>query len=89
MKILITGSTGMVGVNLCQHLKEEDEHALLTPSHKELDLLDQQAVNKYIKKSKPDLIIHLAAKVGGIQANINSPVEFLSLRMVLQTKISE
>jgi len=87
MKILITGSTGMVGVNLCQQLNMDTKYKLLTPSRKELNLLDRQAVYSYIKKSMPDLIIHLAAKVGGIQANINAPVEFLVENTLVNTHV--
>lgn len=77
MKIMITGSTGMVGRSLCRILNDEAKHELLTPSHKELDLLNKQDVGDYISTNKPDMIVHLAARVGGIQANIDAPVEFL------------
>ncbi len=46
MKILVTGSTGMVGTNLCESLSA---HSLLQPSRKELNLLNQQEVYSYIK----------------------------------------
>ncbi len=76
MKILITGASGMVGKNLSNH-KEMQSYHLLTPSSRELDLLDGQSVKKYLEKNVPDLIIHCAGRVGGIQANIKHPVDFL------------
>lgn len=76
MKILITGSTGMVGRNILEN-KDISKFDLLIPNSKELNLLNYDAVDRYIKKNKPDFIIHTAGKVGGIQANIAHPVSFL------------
>ncbi len=76
MKILITGTSGMVGSNLKENdiIKEND---LWCPTSKELDLLNYDNVYSYIKKYSPDLVIHCAGLVGGIQANIKNPVDFL------------
>lgn len=76
MKILVTGSTGMVGRNIIESpLKEK--HQLLAPKRNELNLLDKESVQLYLKLNKPDMVIHCAGKVGGIQANIQQPYEFL------------
>lgn len=74
MKILITGSSGLVGRNLTDSLKKD--YDLLTPSHSELDLMKYSDVRNYIGIKNPDIIIHCAGRVGGIQANINNPVNF-------------
>lgn len=76
MKILLTGSTGMVGKNLLEH-PGITKLELLTPSSKELDLLDYKKVHNYINREKPDFIIHAAGRVGGIQANMAHPVAYL------------
>lgn len=76
MRLLITGSTGMVGRNLLENL-DLPEFDILNPIRKELNLLDYSSVNEYIKNNKPDFIVHAAGKVGGIQANIANPVSFL------------
>ena len=77
-KILISGSHGMVGHNLVDHLKSlSSACTLLTPIHKECELLDRTCVASYLSESKPDLIIHCAGTVGGIQANVSNPVKFL------------
>jgi GDP-L-fucose synthase len=76
MKILVTGGNGMVGKNILEH-PEAAQHVLLSPSSSELNLRDYIAVNAYLKKHQPDLIIHSAGLVGGIQANIARPVDFL------------
>lgn len=76
MKILITGATGMVGKNIVCFLSTKP-YVLLTPSHKELNLLDRQSVQNYLLKHLPDMVIHCAGIVGGIQANMAHPVKFL------------
>jgi len=76
MKILLTGANGMVGKNVLEVAKKYP-YEFLSPSSAELDLLDGIAVQKYLKTHKPDMVIHAAGIVGGIQANIASPVKFL------------
>ncbi|MFA6127037.1 MAG: GDP-L-fucose synthase [Bacteroidales bacterium] len=75
MKILLTGSAGMVGKNISD-LKPKNVE-ILEPTIKELDLLDFGKVNDYVLKTKPEIIIHAAGIVGGIQANIKHPLKFL------------
>lgn len=75
-KILITGSTGMVGRALVRQLKTQD-YQLLTPTHAELDLRDQQRVEQYFQQHQPDYVFHLAAIVGGIHANNTYPGKFI------------
>ena len=76
MKILVTGGNGMVGRNILEHPKA-NQHTLLSPSSAELNLRDYNAVDAYLKKHQPDFIIHSAGLVGGIQANMARPVDFL------------
>lgn len=75
-KILITGSNGMVGRNMVEFEKSKD-YVLLTPSSRDLNLLNRKLVDNYIKETKPDIVIHCAGRVGGIQANLANPVSFL------------
>lgn len=76
LKVLLTGGSGMVGRNIRECAPDDFE--LLAPSSKELDLLSKASVKDYLLNEKPDLIIHAAGIVGGIRANINYPVRFLS-----------
>jgi len=76
MKILLTGARGMVGRNILEH-DSALEHDILAPSSTELNLLDRHKVQVYLDENKPDMIIHAAGIVGGIQANISEPVKFL------------
>lgn len=75
--LLITGSTGMVGRNIIEYFEKNSKYQLFTPRHSELDLLNYSSVSSYIAQMKPDMIIHCAGVVGGIQANIANPVKFL------------
>ncbi len=66
----------MVGRNLLEH-EDASIHSWDTPGRSELDLTDFARVREYIRVSKPDVIIHAAGLVGGIQANIREPARFL------------
>ena len=75
-RILLTGGGGMVGRNLLEH-PAISEFEILAPRSGELDLRDFQAVQDYLFRYRPDMVIHSAGKVGGIQANMREPVGFL------------
>ena len=66
----------MVGRNLLEHCSIGD-FDVLAPRRSELDLCDFAAVQAYLQANKPDMVIHAAGKVGGIQANMREPVDFL------------
>lgn len=74
--ILLIGSGGMVGQNLLEH-PSISSYDIISPRSNELDLRDFEKVEKYLLKYKPEMIIHAAGKVGGIQANLREPVNFL------------
>ncbi len=76
MRILLTGGGGMVGRNVLEH-PAIAEFDVLAPRSGELDLRDFGAVQRYLTQHQPDMIIHAAGKVGGIQANMREPVGFL------------
>ncbi len=78
MRVMLTGATGMVGRNLLEHPEfGKAVSRLFAPTRAELNLLDYPSVVRFIEASQPDLIIHAAGTVGGIQANIRQPVRFL------------
>ena len=86
-KIYITGSSGMVGKTLTNKLKDEGFENIITTTSKELNLKNQYKVNKFFKEKKPEYIFHLAAKVGGIGANIKSPAEFLNDNLQINSNV--
>lgn len=76
MNILLTGRTGFIGQNLYEGLK--DEYEIFTPSHKELEIMDINAVRGYIVKNKIKVVIHTAVK-GGDQVLENILRMFMSI----------
>lgn len=75
-KILLTGGAGMVGRNILEH-PAIGEFDVLAPPSRELNLCDFKSVQDYLLKHRPDIVIHAAGKVGGIQTNMREPVSFL------------
>lgn len=86
-KILVTGSTGMVGHSLVSELKKRGYTNLLLPDMNKIDLRVQKQVNDYFKKEAPEFVFHLAAKVGGISANIASPGGFLYDNLMIVSNV--
>ena len=72
----MTGGGGMVGRNLLEHPTVK-KFEVLAPGSEKLDLRDYDSVYGVLKEYRPDIVIHAAGKVGGIQANISEPVRFL------------
>lgn len=81
-RLLLTGGSGMVGRNLQEH-PDAAAWDIVAPSHRDLDLMDSAAVEAYVARQKPDLVIHAAGKVGGIGANMAEPVAFLESNMMI------
>lgn len=75
LRIALTGGSGMVGCNFLEHSNCQ-HHKILAPSHSELDLCDKAAVYHWMSLNEPDIVVHAAGRVGGIQANIREPVSF-------------
>ena len=85
MKILLTGATGMVGRNILDH-QTALTHQIIAPSSSTLNLLDNVALRRYIKEKKPDMVIHCAGVVGGIQSS-TSYSKFLIDNMLMGINI--
>ena len=75
-RILITGAGGMVGGNIAEFARLSGWQ-IFTPSSADLDLRDPQPTLDYLVKNKIDSVIHCAARVGGIAANIATPADFI------------
>jgi GDP-L-fucose synthase len=87
-KIFVSGHRGMVGSALVRALREQNsENHLLLADRTELDLLNQTAVEGFIEKHKPDIVINAAAKVGGIHANDTYPAEFIHQNLLINTNL--
>jgi len=86
-KIYIAGHRGMVGSALHRKLLEKGYWNFVFRTHAELDLTNQLAVDSFFEEESPDYVFLAAAKVGGIAANIASPVEFLMENLQIQTNV--
>lgn len=87
MKILLTGSSGLVGSAIKRNLVQNGVYEVIAPSSKELDLLQSELTSEYIRRNKPDLIIAAAALVGGINANLVRPMDFLIRNLEMQSNL--
>lgn len=76
-KIYVAGHNGLVGSAIMRKLQSEGFNNLITRTHKELDLIDQTAVERFFSENKPDYVFLAAAKVGGIIANSTYPADFI------------
>ncbi len=86
-KIFVAGHRGMVGSALIRGLETAGFSKLLKRDRSELDLGDSEAVTKFFRNEKPEVVIFAAAKVGGIKANNEQPVEFLLENLRLQNNV--
>ena len=75
-RICVTGGAGFLGTHLIRRLKEHGAREIFVPQYPEYDLVREADIIRMIDTAKPDIIIHLAAKVGGIGANREKPGEF-------------
>ena len=76
-KIFLAGHRGLVGSAFIRRLQSDGFANLLTRDRSELDLTGEKAVQEFFRAEKPSIVILAAAKVGGIKANQDFPVEFL------------
>ena len=86
-KIFVAGHKGMLGSSIIRILKKKGYKKLITINKKKLDLRNQTAVEKFLKRKKIDAVIIAAAKVGGIKANIKYPADFISDNLQIQTNL--
>ena len=86
-KIYVAGHSGLVGSAIIRQLKERGFLKLIMRTHKELDLLNQNQVQVFFKKEKPDYVILAAAKVGGIHANNSYPADFIYKNIMIEANV--
>jgi len=85
-KVWVAGHRGMVGSAICRQLESEDCN-IIKAGRDEVNLVNQAEVNEWMNAVKPDAIFLAAAKVGGIQANNNFPVDFLYENLMIEANI--
>lgn len=88
-KIYVAGHRGLVGSAIVRNLQSKGYGNLVTRTHKELDLIEQNQVRDFFEKEKPDIVVLAAAKVGGIHANDTAPAEFIYENLQMQCNVIE
>jgi GDP-L-fucose synthase len=86
-KIYLAGHTGLVGSAIYRKLKNEGYTNIVTRSHKELDLTNQQQTQEFFQKEKPEYVFLAAAKVGGIKANDTYPADFAYINIMIESNV--
>ncbi|WP_405294437.1 GDP-L-fucose synthase family protein [Algibacter sp. Ld11] len=86
-KIYIAGHRGLVGSAILENLKQKGYINIVTRTHKELDLIDQDAVAAFFREEKPEYVFLAAAKVGGIAANNVYRADFIYENMMIQNNV--
>ena len=85
--IYVAGHRGLVGSSVVRNLKRHGYTEIITRTRQELDLRDRDAVYRFLKSARPALVLVAAAKVGGIKANNDFPVEFLLENLQIQNNL--
>ena len=86
-KIFVAGHRGMVGSAIVRRLQAEGFTQILTRNRSDLDLLDRLAVRRFFEIERPEFVFDAAARVGGIIANSEKPVEFLIENLTIQNNV--
>jgi GDP-L-fucose synthase len=86
-KVFVAGHRGMVGSAVVRRFWQAGFQNILTRTRQELDLMDRSAVRGFFEVERPDYVVDAAARVGGIAANFEKPVEFLIENLTIQNNI--
>lgn len=86
-KIYVAGHRGMVGSAIVRELNRQGYHNIIVRTHAELDLCNQQAVDRFFAAERPAYVFLAAAKVGGIIANSEQPADFMYQNMMLEMNV--
>lgn len=75
-RVVVTGGTGFLGSFVVGKLRQRGCREIFVPRSREYDLRQLEAIRRVLNDARPDIVIHLAARVGGIGANRAHPAEF-------------
>ncbi len=88
-RVVVTGGAGFLGRCVVQELKKRNCGFIFIPRSREFDLRTREDIRRMLQKAKPDLIIHLAASVGGIGANRENPGKFFYDNLIMGVELIE
>lgn len=86
-KVFVAGHRGLVGSAIARRYAADDRYRLLTRTRSELDLTNAAAVDDFFRQERPEIVVVAAAKVGGIKANNDFPVDFLLDNLLIETSV--
>ncbi len=94
-RIVVTGGAGFLGTIVCRKLRERGCGEVLVPRRAEFELTSEAAVKDLYARMRPDIVVHMAAEVGGIGANMQNPGRFfygnmaMALHLIEHARINE
>jgi GDP-L-fucose synthase len=88
-KVLVTGGSGFLGSHVCEELARRGATEVLSPRSSDCDLRDASATRALLERERPQLVMHLAASVGGIGANLLHPGTFFRDNMAMGLNVLE
>ena len=86
-KVFVAGHRGMVGSAIVRRLQRSGFENIITRTRQEIDLMDRASVRSFFEAERPDYVVDAAARVGGIAANFEKPVEFLIENLTIQNNV--
>lgn len=86
-KIYVAGHRGLAGSAIMNALTRRGHDSIITRTHREVDLTNQNAVKKFFEKEKPEFVFLAAARVGGIMDNKNNPGDFIYNNLMIQNNV--
>ena len=86
-RVLVTGGAGFLGSHVVDRLTALGAGKVTVPRRKDYDLADRQAIQRLLAEARPDIVLHLAAKAGGIGANMAKPAEFFYDNLLMGTQL--
>ena len=86
-RIYVAGHRGLAGSAIVRRLESLGCSNLITRSHDQLDLTDEQQTRAFFERERPDYVFLAAAKVGGIVANDSYPADFIGQNLAIQTNV--
>ncbi len=88
-RVVVTGGAGFLGSVVVALLRARGARQIFVPRSREYDLVDAEAVRRLYREARPDLVIHLAARVGGIGANRANPGKFFYDNLMMGVQLME
>lgn len=88
-RVLVTGGTGFLGQAVCRLLNQFEPALMAAPSSSDYDLRNADDAGRLLSETQPDVVIHLAARVGGIGANLERPADLYLDNLLMGTNVIE